>query len=241
MHALLLLSLFSCGPKTADVPPPAGLPTPDAEGSVPDLRIHMTEHFAHLDAARWGFVMGDQAMAARELDWIFSHNNAEDLPEGWHERVADMRRAASAARDAEDLQGTAAGIAALGASCGSCHAWAGAEVVLPEGPPPPWGEPGLQGHMARHRWAVDRLWQGLLGPSDDAWAAGLVGLQEMPLGTSDLAGDAEELAHESQALADRVHELSEAGGQAADLDARAKVYGELLEVCADCHKQVRGL
>lgn len=91
--------------------------------------------------------------------------------------------------------------------------------------------------MQRHQWAADRLWEGLIGPSDAAWSRGIRMLAEAPLhGTEpswDTASDGDELAR-------RVHELGSEAASALLPHARATVYGEMLGLCADCHTRTGG-
>ena len=82
--------------------------------------------------------------------------------------------------------------------------------------------------MVRHLWAADRMWEGLVGPSDDAWLAGssaLAGSLSLPSGN---VRGPEELLRQVGALAG---EAETATGQ----EARAEIYGRLLGTCSQCH------
>ena len=84
--------------------------------------------------------------------------------------------------------------------------------------------------MARHAWAVDRLWEGMIGPDDDRWAAGLDVLAATPLPFTPLT--------DAPALAAGLRELARAqlaNRSATGLDDRARAYGEILVMCAACH------
>ena len=45
-------------------------------------------------------------------------------------------------------------------------------------PPAPVDEPGVAKHMGRYRYAMDRLWEGLILPDDDRWAKGSAGFDD---------------------------------------------------------------
>jgi hypothetical protein len=84
--------------------------------------------------------------------------------------------------------------------------------------------------MARHRWAADRLWEGLIGADDGSWRAGLAVLAQPPLRWPEL-GDRQGLAKSLQQLADQ-------GLQRSTTDSladRARLHGEMLVRCTACH------
>jgi hypothetical protein len=84
--------------------------------------------------------------------------------------------------------------------------------------------------MNRHVWALDRMWEGLIAPSDAAWRAGAVALADAPLHFS---GQSNEQANQ---LAAKVHELAGSARSASSAKDRAGVYGELLQTCSLCHE-----
>jgi cytochrome c553 len=87
--------------------------------------------------------------------------------------------------------------------------------------------------MARHAWAADRLWDGLVLPSNAAWEGGADAFAGVPLDTDDLAFDNPEGV---RALANRTHELGRRAGLETEPSLRARTYGELLSACAACHQ-----
>ena len=72
-------------------------------------------------------------------------------------------------------------------SCGECHKELETEIVA-AAPLPPTGD-ALIDKMKRHKWASNRLWAGLVGPSDEAWKSGAEVLAELPINTKDIAAD----------------------------------------------------
>src|SRR5690606_33945669 len=91
-------------------------------------------------------------------------------------------------------------------------------------------QPTIAAQMARHQWAVDRLWESLIGASDEHWRAGLY-----VMATAHFPGT------DKPELATRLQELARAALDMPDtsLDTRGARYAELLVTCAGCHVQAR--
>jgi hypothetical protein len=84
--------------------------------------------------------------------------------------------------------------------------------------------------MLRHRWAADRLWEGIIGGNDEPWRAGLDVLAAPPLEWAKFAPGRTEHANKLRRLAENARR-----NKAADLAGRATAYGEMLATCAACH------
>jgi hypothetical protein len=88
--------------------------------------------------------------------------------------------------------------------------------------------------MLDHKWATERLWEGVTGPWENAWMRGadsLTNLQDFGEASPDLVVSAE--------LQRRWSELREIGMKAKFADAlseRAAIYGQLLATCGECHQ-----
>ena len=81
------------------------------------------------------------------------------------------------------------------------------------------------------------MWEGIIGPSDVAWNRGIDMLVDVPPRpayvldetTYGVGADViDKVAHD-------VHMLGDQGTVTITPDARSEMYGELLELCADCH------
>ena len=185
---------------------------------------HMEQHFEQVDAVMTAVIAGDLAAVKQPAGWLASHEPAEGLPGDWEPFVTDMQAAARLAEGATDVATAAVATGEMALLCGACHAAVGqgtafAFLTQPE-------ETGVTGHMKRHAWALDQLWQGLIGPSDESWQRGAQGLDESPIQGGSV---------ETRTLGLRVHELGAQAAEAADPAARAVLYGELLSTCAGCH------
>ena len=185
---------------------------------------HMERHFDEVEAVKAAVIAGDLATAQQQAEWLASHEAVAGLPGDWEPYVAQMQAAARDAADAADIAAAGTATADMALACGACHT-AVAQITAfafmgqPEAA-------GVTGHMARHGWAMDRMWKGLIGPSNEAWMEGVQGFDESPL-----QGGSEQ----TLALGMRIHELGAQGAEAADPAARAAIYAEMLTTCAGCH------
>jgi len=149
----------------------------------------------------------------------------------WAKQVELVRQRAGALSTAPDIDEACRREAQLIAACASCHRDAGAQADFqpPHDVPP--DQPTVPARMARHRWAADRIREGMIGDAEDAWRAGLDVLAAAPLASMD--ADRRPLAQRLQQIADQARHA----GNAAPAD-RARVYGEILLTCAACHAHV---
>lgn len=188
---------------------------------------HMQEHFAQVDAVRDALISGDLAAAQEAAQWVAGHEAMEGIPAGWEQHVTQMQRAAATVTQTDDLAAAAEATANMAGICGGCHMGLdeGAQFTIVLVPSE---ESGVVAHMLRHEWAADRLWEGLIGPSDEAWSAGAAALGEAAL-------EPEESPDEVGTLARQVHELGAEASETLGFTARAALYGKLITTCAQCH------
>jgi cytochrome c553 len=190
-------------------------------------QARMAAHADVVDAIRLALVRG-QLLEAQEA----ASKAKLEAPAG-----LSAENAAKHAKVVAGLQGlaragsvgnAAALLGDVGVACGDCHR---AEGVRPAAPPPPPIGADPASKMARHAWAADALWAGLIGAevSPDPGAV----LAESSLAPSGLPADspwsplATELALKAADVGARV--------QGASPGERGLRYGELLGTCATCH------
>ena len=145
--------------------------------------------------------------------------------------VVAVRDRASALASATAVDQACRLEAKLVAACADCHVEsrvAATYETLPAAPP---DKPTLEARMARHRWAVDRLWEGALLGAAAPWRAGLEVLAAAPLDWGPRSADRAKLARDLQQLADQARKR----GTADTRETRATSYGEILVTCAACH------
>jgi len=223
----------------APAPPPAvgtnvAPQVPPSVDAATAVQEHMRRHFAAIGALQRAIARGKLDDARSNARWIVEHD--EPLAEGWKPFVDELKTAAGAVEGATDLPSAAALAARLGRACSRCHEAQSAIVTFPWEPLPE-GDSSLQLQMKRHQWAAARLWEGLVGPSDEMWSQGTSLLATTKLDS--LAAARGILRGDVDALATKVHELATKAGAVTDQDARAALYGELLSTCAGCHSLVR--
>lgn len=203
-----------------------------ATGSSPaQTDPDMSSHFDAAAVVHTAVVHGDLAGAREPGRWLAEHS-PPDLPAETEAYVAELQKYARRAADARNLEDAAYATGRIAQACGACHReYAGGPV--PVLPPPAEEGTDLPIHMIRHAWAVKRMWEGLVVPSDDAWMAGALALEAAPLQP---AVAPSEKAEEIDYLEKRCHALGSRAQLVAGPSARARIYGELIATCADCHQ-----
>lgn len=219
------LLAFVCQPSLAD-PPPRRERERGREHDV--MRMHMTANFDLVRAIERLLIRGKLDDAKRFAAAIAM---APDEPTHgpWASRVMTVRERAAELARATTVDDGVRGVAKLGAACGDCHAEVTTGLGFANPPPVPPDKPTIEARMLRHRWAADRLWEGIVGNADDAWMEGLAVLSSSPL---EQPADRAALARRLKQLADRARR------DKSGTTARAVTYGEILQVCASCHAPV---
>jgi cytochrome c553 len=228
-----LLLLGGCPSEAFDSIPPG------QRGAVLESvqEIHRGMHL-RFEAARRiqeAIARSDLDRARIEAHALADLDEPKVLPE-WRPYVDEIRRAAQQIESAGNTVAAARLAAALGQRCASCHEAVRARIAFPDEPRPPEGS-RLAPQMASHQWAAARMWEGLIGPSDEHWLVGARALASVPLNTvaqsvtpsSDL--DVDDVA--------RIRLYATRARAAMSNDARAEVYGHLLATCAHCHAVLR--
>ena len=207
--------------------------TPELKPSeaTPTLPVHMQDHFTQAAKARDAIIAGDLTAMREPAKWLAEHEVSDTLPENWKPHVEDMQNAGELALQAETLDAAAIAISHMAQACGECHQALGGPKFT--GQSPAGEESSTVADMQRHRWAAERMWEGLIGPSQVAWDAGVAALVDAPLHPEAMGEKA--LPEEVQALAKQAHEAAKQGQTAQGLEAQATQYAEFLSTCAGCH------
>jgi hypothetical protein len=223
--ALCSLVLSSCQTASAREPPPG----PRFEHDMM-VRMHMHENFDLLRAVEKLLVHG-KLDEARALAAAIAKAPDEPGLGSWAKQTAAVRDQAARLAEAPSVDIACERAAKLAITCAECHVSAS---VVPEFRPPgakPPDAPTIDARMARHLWATDRLWEGIVGAADDSWLVGLDVLAAAPLEHPQITGERLVLAKRLQQLADGARRR-----RATDtLDDRGRAYGEILATCAGCH------
>lgn len=221
------------------------------DGAIPEGfdRI-MQEHAALSLAARRALIRGELPVAQhtmRKLAFFMEH---VPPPKQGEQYARITQELAEQVREASDLEEASMAFARLSHACGQCH------HALDRGPPvklepAPQGE-GLQMHMRRHYWAVERMWEALLSNSTAAFQVAAEMLAEAPLhgpkvpdaenppGVTQLAYEVHDLAF-AAAIEGKVEEeeyVPRPGEPVEDeptTRGQAEIFGRLLSTCSQCH------
>jgi len=202
-----------------------------AEEKSAAITENMHEYFERVSAIKAAVIAGRLEDVREPSSWVATDEELVFLP-----YIEEIQRYAASASSAEDLA-TAAAAAAVGEiarTCGECHLVNKVEVGFGYAEPPPQELQSLMTQMQRHLWAADRMWTGLVSPSDAAWKQGADILAEVQLVPSDITEDLQQQTRISD-LMQRLRAVGERAGQANSIDLRSYLYGEYLSLCAACH------
>ncbi len=212
MREYLLVLLAACTAASGG-DAPAGL-----ELDRPSLvRYHMQRHFGDLrDIER--MLLAGRLDDARARAFLLTKTETDRGLDVFDQQSLAVSRAAAALVAAPSIPDACRLEARVAGACAGCHVYVPKVLPLPAMPAAP------AASMARHEWAADRLWEGVVLADARRWRAGL----EVFASTS--TGRLQELS------------LGAIGALEAHQDTittRATTYGELLVACANCHARSR--
>lgn len=202
----------------------AGGPDPGTTGLT-----RMAQHYSQVHDIQRALINGNIAGARPGARWLSEHRG-EEYGAAAGPSLEMMRNDATILLRQNDILPASRILGRMGVACGDCHLALDIKVAFTlEEPPTSSAIPATQ--MARHAWAMDRLWDGLSYPSDAAWKAGAGALTTMPVNFGN--------NEQANRLAARIHDLSGQAAVATTPKERADTYGDLLETCALCHSALR--
>ena len=214
------------------VPAPPARPAPVDGG----LQAHMRDHFESIRSIERAIVVGDLPQARDQAVKLASHQSNPEI-ESYSQEVQAVRDAAAAIAASETHADMAIGAAVLASQCGHCHLLTSSITSFEWTEAPASNQSGAE-RMQRHRWAMDRLWEGLVGPSEQSWTAGAALLGQAPASATGLPlGDMSE--GDAKARLTNLAELGRKASSATDQAERTAIYGELLATCSACHTTVQ--
>lgn len=227
---------LACGASQTEADAPASQPSEPAVAAEPEAApedertLNETMH-----AYVWRIIDGRDLLVAGELDaarsslaTLAATAPPSNTPERWTGAIGAVRGVAGRGAAAEDLAGVASAIGEATMLCGTCHAGVGAGPGLSFADPPDLDDT-LEAQMHRHVWASDRLWEGLVAPSDERWTAGVAAVFADSALTGPTATGPSEI---EWALTMTQEQLA-----ASNASERADFYGDFIAACASCHRQ----
>jgi hypothetical protein len=230
--ALLVVSitlLLACGGSPQSSRSEA--PTP-AEDVTTAKAMH--RHFEDVNAIERALISGDLASAHEH-----AHSAREGfrgrIPAGWDRYVERAVASAEMMEVTTDL-GVAARLAGtMAGTCGDCHTARSVQAVQLDKAVPERSGDSFDDFMLRHRWATDRMWEGLIGPSNAAWNAGAAVLKETHVDEADVAGRIE-MTPELRDLLGEIRRAAQTAEETQGYKERQLLFGNLLAGCAGCHR-----
>ena len=216
------------------------LPAQEVRGEdETEVATHMHEHLARITTIKSLIIMGNLDGVREPAIWLADHEAVSGLPEDFEPYVGLMRQYAREVNNALDLKSAAIAVSGMARTCSNCHLANEVEIEFGyDQMPAEWSD--TVSHMQRHQWAADRLWDGLIAPSDTAWDRGMNMLVDVPLHPDDVtdenSADVDTAALDR--IARRIHKLAGLGTIATTPTARSELYGEMLGLCADCHTRL---
>lgn len=192
----------------------------------------MGNHFGEADLIRIAVIAGRLADAIKPAHKLLYASEVESLPVTWKGAVQRMQDSAERLKGSNDMVMAAASTADIGTSCGYCHQRLGGPTV-PQLTPPS-SDRSVEGRMAQHVWATERLWEGLYVPSLDAWNAGMEILSSAPFPDEVF----QQRGMYARTAADDFARIVARAPRKAGAEAQAETYAALLATCATCHLAV---
>ncbi|MFO0636429.1 MAG: hypothetical protein U0168_26665 [Nannocystaceae bacterium] len=243
--AIAALVLVACRGRdeTAAGTPPATTPTAASARSGdagPVARVakattlHMPSHFADVMALHGALLRGDLEQGRTAAAALLAERESVVLAE-WAPHLYAMEAAAREVTQSRDVAGASMAAAELAGSCGACHRALGAALDDARALTPPPSDGDTETVMRRHAWAFDRLWEGLVLPSDRAWTAGaaaFVALPECPQPPTEERDDGD-----IRRARETLQTLEQRAREAQTPEQRVQVYGAMLPTCSGCHAQ----
>jgi cytochrome c553 len=211
--------------------------TPAQEVSEEQMTIvadNMHEQLARIGTIKAAVVAGRLADVRAPATRLADHETVAGLPADFAPYIVQLRNYARHVIEAKDLQAAGIAVSRMAKTCGSCHLVNGVELEFGFDQTPREDLEDVVTHMQRHQWAADRLWEGLIGPSDTAWNRGSDMLIDVPLNSEDVTLT-EEHWEKIGGIARRIHALGGNGAEITTPESRSDLYGEVLGLCASCH------
>lgn len=232
MKLLLLMIAAACA-RPAATPPPVAAPAPTG-GACP-----LKDAAPHLLQAQDAVIRQDLDVLRRELEWLDGRTQDLSLPAELQLPRGEDRLQVAGEPESEQAIGAAAWLGRFATTCGECHQLSKAGPSPTEAAALQPNDAGIVPHMQRHRWALDRMWEGLVTPSNALWASGVRALVDHPIDASTLAVREDQPAVPAN-LDAWVHRTGAEALLTDDPRQRGQIYGELLATCAECHAAAAG-
>ena len=188
----------------------------------------MQGHFAEAQALEHALLVGELATTTESAQWFLERHRDDSYPPEWKPQIDAMMTWATRTASAHTVDDAAVSIANLSAACGACHQDKGAKLVFESVHEPP-----LDEQMERYRFAVDRMWEGLVAASDESWSRGASAYADVV--TCEPLGAAEEKEPFHREACNSLLAASANASAAKSRADRTAAFAEVARACASCH------
>jgi cytochrome c553 len=239
--SLAAISIIACGSgQTVTAPAPSEAPQDETKAPATPEATALTDmhgHFEDINAIQLALISGN-LISARALAKNVRLGFAGPSPEGWEPFIARSVASAEMLEVTDDLEMAARLASIMASTCGDCHRAQDLVVISHVAIAPPKEEDRLTNFMTQHRWAADRMWEGIIGPSDEAWQAGARALQNTELTKEDIDQRIVVTPYIEEMLV-QIRIDAAAASSTEDSEERQKLYGRFLSGCASCHRDMK--
>lgn len=202
----------------------------EMDAVVPEMRRHDVQAAAIRNAV----VKGDLATAKQVATDFSARLPLSGLPDRLSPHNQALKSAVQSIASSEALPAATQGIGQMARACGDCHSDVGMSAPNPVGDMP--GGDSFEAQMARHLWAAEQMWDGLVWRKSDRFEQAVAAWNDLPLVPPDKRTESK-LGGELIALEDKLHTLAEKA--ASEPDQRIEHYTNMLQTCAACHALAR--
>ena len=198
----------------------------------------MHAHLEAADRARRAAVFGRGPEIRRAAEELAGRGVVVGVPANARRHIYDFRQRARELAETENLDEAVRTTPLLAWECGRCHVASRATPVasIPSGAVP--GGEGTERHAARLGWALERLWEGVQGPSEVSWELGAQALDDSASVAEGIREGVRPVAQPGE-TADRLLALAWQGGRTGEAREQARLLGEIVLTCARCHTALR--
>lgn len=207
-------------------------PASPARPGQASLQKRMHDHFRAIQSIYHALLVDDLDAAkarARELSQMPDRSGSRE----WDDAVRFLRAEADRLADAANANDARSLSTNMATYCADCHMRRAEPAAFRPAAVPP-DDGSVPAAMARHAWAADTMWRGVIAPSTDLWREGLAEMASVPR----LVGRGERAA-EVDTLRARLEALAKGSSGLRGQGDRARRLAEIMDVCAACHAITR--
>lgn len=197
----------------------------------------MHERFLAVNAIRDAVIDGDLDLAKKRSQALVDNKDLLNVFADWGPSTKKMKTAIGQVAVSADLPSASVQLAVAARACGRCHESTGVATLEDESGQPPVQTSDIGGIMRQHHWAIGRMWDGLVAPSDISWRNGANALAAIAT-QAQQAPEAKKHA-ELPALLSEVEKLAKEAATSVTNPEKTQIFGQLLTSCSGCHQMMR--